>query len=114
VIVNVEPSCIEKPRPTEANDGAAIDAASTARATKKRRRRRMRASLILDPGPSPVGIQRTPMGTGNDRERRHGAHAAAAGALRRRLLVLDAQLSERERPASRMAADPQHGHAGNL
>ena len=73
----------------------------------------MRSALILA-GPLRATILRTRMRARNRRERRHGPGSSAVDTLRRRLLVLDAQLAERERPTSRMAADPQHGHARNL
>jgi hypothetical protein len=82
----------------------------------RRRRRLIGAPRLLDAGPSPVCIQieHTPVSARNSGECRHRAHPWAAGAMHRRLLVLDAQLAERERPASGTAADPQHGHPENL
>ena len=71
-------------------------------------------SMLMLAGPRRSVVLRTPVRARNRRERRHGTGSSAVGALRRRLLVLDAQLAERERPTSRMAADPQHGHARNL
>jgi len=73
----------------------------------------MWSALILA-GLLRAAVPRTPTRARSRRERRHGPGTSAVGTLRRRLLVLDAQLAERERPTSRMAADPQHGHAATL
>jgi hypothetical protein len=73
----------------------------------------MWSALILETGPLRAALLRTPTRTRN-RERRHGTGRTKARTLNRRLLVLEAQRAERQRRAPRMAADPQHGHAGNL
>jgi hypothetical protein len=71
-------------------------------------------AVILVTVPLRTVIPHTPMRARWRCERRHGAGPPAVGESRRRLLVLDAQLAERQRPATRVAADPQHGHARNL
>ena len=73
----------------------------------------MWSALILDTGSLRAALLRTPVSTRN-RERRHGTGLTKVGTANGRLLVLEAQLAERQRCAPRMAADPQHGHAGNL
>jgi hypothetical protein len=71
----------------------------------------MSSPRILDAGPSSVRARHTPVSARTGCEHGNNSHARAAGPLHGRLLVLDAQLAERERSAPGMAADPQHGHS---
>ena len=73
----------------------------------------MCSPLILDAGLSPLCVRHAPLRAHTGREHRHGAHARPVEALRRRLLVLEAQLAKyglEPEDVRWMDAHPQHGH----